>query len=802
MLSAGLHRDQRRHEASGPVLEGHASGRELGYRKSRRESKKLQRNPGRRAYSFSSGQNDIIQVPDDIHREHPVPPLPSNLIALSKTHEATMGRAHSAFGSQNGTQEWQRVPTLHKRSAQELLRRKSSKKRKEDHDREAEIKAMSASMPARTTTEYGLAGRPMKKDTKRMRGGLLRSFTNPPSDISLPVPESLHSSMSSDSERYTSYELKGFDLFSPRPTIRRSENPRFVAAGPHFGSDGSETRRKISDRMTIPEETLKANKRIHDLADNLDSGSLRELMERDQRRRERKQISEQQKMERRLARRAEKQRMAEAEAARIGVAPPSNMDRGVFGRELIGEAISGSSNMKRKASDASDTSSKKRGKRPVGVKPGDLSTSEEPVRDFQLSASLPSTKANSPIDEQENPVIGTAQVARLSRASISPPSSTNHARDTSNISELMDLARDPGITEKLESSRTNSEASTRKSTRLRNSWNSIKRSLKKKRNDVPAQTSFSNTSRDSTTPQVHPLSHAPPRSSLSTGVPRRTMSRFREDLPDFPLSPPASRMQSPEDDSVPPTGTRHDTPTSGHRSLEPGPQLRNETPTSGRRSIIPSPEPTAAMTQSLASIDSEGSWLSGRPRASSKRGSNQLPAQQLRDSAGSLQKRHKGYSESAEEVCIAEGEYFGPLTPGPEDRLSRETKDQVSGNAVVSSDEEDGDSAGSLDGSTKWGAVGRQPTVIHRQPRAKSREGLLNDYTSDSASDPPEEAAQQNDKASYDYSKTEEPTISRATSVDLGKGHVKHISAGSARLLNLKPRPSGESKRLSTASVS
>jgi hypothetical protein len=167
-----------------------------------------------------------------------------------------------------------------------------------------------------------------------------------------------------------------------------------------------------------------------------------------------------------------------------------------------------------------------------------------------------------------------------------------------------------------------------------------------------------------------------------------------------------------------------------------------------------------------------------------------------------LQKRYKEYSESTEELGIAEDDYFSRLTPGPEDG-PKVRKQRASVNPIPSSDEEDGDSVTSPRGSTKWGAVGRQPTVIHHQPRAKSREGLLNDYYSDSASEPLDEIAQDlDDGKGYGFEKTELPTISRATSVDLGKGHVKHISAGSARLLNLKARPSGETKRLSAASVS
>jgi len=294
------------------------------------------------------------------------------------------------------------------------------------------------------------------------------------------------------------------------------------------------------------------------------------------------------------------------------------------------------------------------------------------------------------------------------------------------------------------------------------------------------------------------------------------MSKFREDLPELPISPPDSRVQSPEADVVPPirqdylekrTGTRtsleeprvrYDTPTSGYRSLDTT-RLRDETSTSGQRSDVPSPEPTAVLSQSLASIDSEGSWLSGR--RGSKRGSTQTPIHPLRDSASSLHKRYKEYSESAEELGIAEDEYFSRLTPGPEEQY----KIQRQSATVPSSDEEEGGSMGSPSQSspekTKWGAVARQPTVVHREPRAKSREGLLNEYEYDSGSDPPSETPLEAKRKSYPFHKDiieEEGRVRRATSIDLGKGHVRHISAGSARLLDLKPRSSGDAKRMSS----
>lgn len=303
------------------------------------------------------------------------------------------------------------------------------------------------------------------------------------------------------------------------------------------------------------------------------------------------------------------------------------------------------------------------------------------------------------------------------------------------------------------------------------------------------------------------------------------MSKFREDLPErealpeLPLSPPDSRVQSPEADVVPPIReypekksvqlsddpkVRYDTPTSGFRSLR-----REETPTSYRSIAAPSPEPIAAMSQSLASIDSEGSWLSGG-KGGSKRSSSNLPHQPLRESASSLEKKYKEYSESNEELGIAEDEYFSRLTPGPEEEYKIH---QRRSKTMPSSDEEDGGSIVSpTSEKSKWGAVARTPTVVHREPRAKSREGLLNDYSDadyDTDADLPFETAQedfpttvQSRRKSYGFNQELENEVSaasdvrRATSIDLGKGHARRISAGSAKILNLTKNSDG--KRLST----
>ncbi|KAH6676479.1 hypothetical protein B0J14DRAFT_476809 [Halenospora varia] len=815
MHDTGIQRDLVRHDgteitSSGP--ERRQSRRDK-KRRSSRESKKLKRNPGRqRTYSFSPGRNDDIAIIRDANQP-PVPPLPSN-------YKGKGGRASTPTRSSTQpletTQDWQRMPTLHKRSAQELAYRKSSKKRKEEHDREAEIKAMSAFMPTRPAAESGSSGRLMKRESRKMREGLNRHLHNPASDISLPMADSMRSSMSSGSEHQTAYKLSAFDMLAPRPTIRYSENPRYVPGASGYGPDRSASKRRVSDRMTLDEEVLKANKRIDDLADDLSAGELREIMERDQKRREKKKAAERIKMERRLARRQEKQREDENTAIRNGTPPPANMERGVLGRELVGLGIGNSAVVtgKRKGSIGSESG---RGKRPADASRQDPSTSaQDPFSNFHRSASL-ATENLTPSSERSDPVIEVAKVGTVAKASVSPPSSPKgHVRGASSISQLMDLSKPQEVAPEKKPappSRKSSEGSFQPP----QSWKTFFKRSRTKRDSAPA--SFSNTSRDSMqNNNPFPLvGYVPVRTP--SNLPKRTMSKFREDLPEFPISPPDSRVQSPEADEVPPirdypekrTGlrqssedprVRYDTPNSGYRTLD-SVRLHDETPTSGHRSTeVPSPGPEAVLSQSLASIDSEGSWLSGR-KGGSKRGSAQFAMQHnLHDSASSLQKKYKEFSESAEELGIAEDEYFSRLTPGPEEEYKIHR--QSTGNPMPSSDEEDGGSLASPVPSekSKWGAVGRHPTVIHRAPRAKSREGLLNDFEDDSSLDNSARDSPEPKRKSYRLDKDvideNEPGVHRATSVEYGSKHVRHISAGSAKLLDLKRRVSGEARRLSS----
>lgn len=795
---------------------------ELRRRKSRNSSRghrgpsKERRKPEkRRAYSFTAGPNDNITVRGDASAP-PVPPLPQNFIGKGTSTLVKAPRSYTQPAEQ--IQEWQRAPTLHKRSAQEMSRRKSSKKRKEEHTRAAEIKALSANVPTRAATDIYSAGRPMKRESKKVREGLNRNLHNPSSDISLPTAESIRSSFSSDAEQSTAYKVSPFYILAPRPTIRYSGSQPRYASGASLGSDHHETpKRKVSDRVTISPDKLKENKRIDDLADDLSAGELRELMERDQKRKEKKRAAEKIKLERKLAQRQERQREDEAEAKRSGTPPPANLERGVLGREVPDQGVGTS---------AIVTSSKRRIS--AGAKDG---RSQSPVEAFEA---LPAPKVHDTV----NPNVNSTNESKISVSQLPHPSTKqldleNVTKDKfpSSPSPVTHQKTEPDLTKILAPVAAVDAASpTLPKRRISDgkyrppqSWTSFfRRGSKSKRaqNLVPPP-SFSNTSRDSmqtsqasqaTSTGAQPILHigyTPVK--LPSNIPKRTMSKFREDLPELPMSPPDSRMQSPEVDLIPPipkefvdkksgarlssddTHMRYDTPTSGHMSVEMG-AVRDEAPNSVDRSIdAPTPERARAVSQSLASIDSEGSWLSGRKN--SKRGSAQL-SRPLRDSGSSYGKRYRDYTESTEELGIAEDEYFSRLTPGFDDDTS---KRQSAGNPMPSSDEEDGSSLASpIDaGRPTWGAVARKPTVVHREPRAKSREGLLKEYDADSDN---ETEAVLDASQEREQSGESEVRIQRATSVDLGSKHARHISAGSARLLDLKGRMSGEGKRLSVNS--
>ncbi|KAI1348154.1 hypothetical protein F5Y01DRAFT_293026 [Xylaria sp. FL0043] len=718
-----------------------------------------------RAYSFSPGRQDSLRVAK-LRKRATVParePVPIADVS-------------------------QRMPTLHhdtsrkKRSGQPLLHKKSSKRRKEDHDREAEIRAMSQFMPTRPATDFWTAGRPTKRESKQFRSSVPGAINQPSSDISLPLPESLHSAMSSDSEQ-VSWKVSALDALSPRPTLRYSSSPVMNSAPGSGLARSHSARKRNTGPMVIPESTLHAHRRIHDLADDLDASDIRELMERDKRRRERKLEKERERAERRLARRLEKQRAEEAAAVRSGTPPPGNFERGVLGREMPntgGDRTSAiiTSSRRRSSSD----SPRRRSRQSSEIEQlEDRRKTPSPLDEFHRTDSIPLPESSPPVQAPGANV--SSKHAENTTRSPSPKLfgfiRSKKSRSSSPKQPEQPIPptvhSPPPASFKLDDTESVSRTSDSRSSRP---WFSLFRWGKNRRGSGPS--SFSNTSRDSMLGiQPTPVTNYMPPRKASSGVPKRTMSRFREDLPELPLSPPDSRVASPEVDLAPSeplpaipddVAMRYDTPIEGNKYQE----AMRATPISIHRDEVqPSP---AMQSMSLASVDSEASWLSGRisrkRTSSGMRTSLQYPPRTV----SALSGRSEGQtSEQTEDDNIVDDEYLNSVVPA---RLHRHS----TGEARPSSDEEE-------DLSPKWGAVGQVPTVVQHTDTMRSREGVFQSLGDD------KEFANSNE--SEDDGEGQSPVEpQRATSVRLSKGHFRNFSAGSAKLLEIS-RQSSDQHRMS-----
>ncbi|KAF2492096.1 hypothetical protein BU16DRAFT_514758 [Lophium mytilinum] len=755
------------------------------------------------------------------------------------------GQSHTSIPSARERGKLQRPQTLRgKRSANDpaLPRRKSTKKRKNDHVREEEIRAMSMPVPQKRPAGNSGGGM-LRRDSKKMRSGLNRHFERPTSNISLPVEESIHSSMSGGSES-RAFRVSVLDMFTPRPKIRLSGlqySPGSANTSPQNPSRNEsrkEKRATISKDGKESKEALNKSRTIDDLADSLDAGALREIMERDKRRREKKRKADEERIKRKLERRAEKQRAKEQAQAPGGT--PATVPQQATGS--VGLGI------------------QKEPSTPVQEQP----IPSNPFENRELEIHHPIDEVPTPLESPfEEPVVADAHEVRYSRASMSPPTSpVHHARGISNVSQMPDLlsemvAQEPvqsveptpaveptptvepvpipqeatssrqslpiapaEITPQRASARRSSEASGKRA----GVWASIfrrggKRSSFDQGRTTPSEHSFSNTSRESMSRQPPPAHLVgPPQVRRTSGTPVRTMSKFKEDLPDFPLSPPDSRVQSPEvyASSSKPIAARRGNkqPSSIHveGGSRPGSKRgadalitptddvnRNDSPVSpgGRASRI--------MSQSLASVDSEGSWLSGKPV---KRRSNQV---HVRSSVGSAvtPKQHEDFNASYEELGIPDDEYFRRLTPQPDEkRRSAQSGDLFTRKpsstamaATAGSDTDDDVQSNAaekqVNQETVHSGVARQPTVVHRNPRVKSTEALVTYFQADEASAAGSSPSNVGESPDQDReSPIEEPPVlvQRARSVDLGN-HVRHLSAGSAKLLDIPARGSSVDQR-------
>lgn len=729
-------------------------------KKKKPQPAKLQRRA--RTYSFSPGRQDAILA---------------QRVATGKT-----------VPNENTSTPFERVPTLyHKRSDLQPTRRKSSKRRREDHEREAEIKAMSAHMPQVPAEDIWPAERLRRDSIKRSKTA---SWRDQPSDVSLPM--SFHSANNANFDA-TEYKVSIFSSLTPRPTLRYTPSQ---CRRDHSGVR-SQSSRQPGTGETIQEERLDESKRIDDLADGLDSSDLRELMERDYRRRERQKVIDREKLERRLARKAERAKQEVREASESGTPPPQNHERGVLGRELVGLGIDPPS--------AVVTSSQHRD----SPSPNAMSIIEDQNKGIgsPLDAFEP---ADAPVEAPVRESVASVQEMGTPLPELPTKAGFLRSRKSRSKSTLASDKDKIASGDDYEPSRKESNASTHGTRRSFSFF--LKWGNRGKRNSG-GPSSFSNTSREEMqlaaaqsqisiaqaqaealaklqgddlpreSTSLPNIGGGPLMSKPSSGIPKRTKSRFREDLPDFPLSPPDSRLQSPEAEPPLPSVAEANSPVSKTQPIPiplaggayPNRSIENMMQSSAANRLSGTNSSDPHMSISLASIDSEGSWLSGR-------GGNRR-SQALRDSIARANRREAGQSSTSlsnstrDDLAITDDEYLSRVTP------TRSGQERLSGEGVPSSDDEQDSSEGA-----KWGTVGaRANVVLGGRDTMHSHHGLLNnDSGEDSGTDSP-----------VSPSVVENVSVQRAQSVHMGKGHARNFSAGSARLLDITPRGSVDGKRRS-----
>lgn len=713
--------------------------------------------------------------------------------------------SYSSLGHENFSTS-HRPPTLHtKPSVAEsgILRRKSSK-RKTDHAREQEIKAMGGPIRFHKRPATFTQGQQQRWEASGGPSALSKHASDrPQSDLSLPNHDSLESSMSDNSDSYA-FKVNAFDALTPRPLIRYAESPRYMLSR---SLDPSRSSNRKDKRPMIPEED--SRRRMDELADDLDAGALRELMERDQRRREQKRATDQEKLQRRLQRRADRQREEERRRARKAekgekedTKPEEKQKKQVQADGVDGAGIAAAG-----ASGARDGSSSYLPDASKENLPHDddrHSTGDTPPKPRETSPTQGGQNLRHSIavsqDVPKFQVGGSPAVSVMDyrAGSTSTPQLHPHRESVSDVSRSLEPEKNTSV--KPMSSWTSF---------FRRGGSSLRKSsVDRSRKGPPSE--FSNTSRESfskSQPSTVPPPPIPERSFLRSGTSvNRTQSKFTEHLHDFPLSPPDSRLHSPE---VPDT-TKNATSSANRMDSDsdkfntaggsavtapvPVPK-RNEDRHLSWEANTPETGPGSAfLSQSLASVDSEGSWLSGKPL---RRTSHPLN-HPMRSSAPSSKDRLDEYAEEKKAKDNTGDDYYSKMTPDPEGEESTHNRKTSSGQNTTDSDRESDILPMHMPPEEEHRTfhqtvAAKNPIVVHPvTSRPKSKEGLLNQFKSGEAelADPEEESPIDNEVV---------PEVHRATSVDLGKRHVRHISAGSAKLLDIPRRDSVDSKGQSGA---
>ncbi|KAJ5546211.1 hypothetical protein N7494_003796 [Penicillium frequentans] len=536
------------------------------------------------------------------------------------------------------------------------LRRRLSKRKAHEIMREREIRMLSSTpidIPRRTgQSDYNM----MDHRRRKTNGQRLNRYQ---SDVSLSVRDSAASSMSDLTDPYT-FKVNAFAALTPRPVVRYVEAPRAPTARNNPPKD------RLQNLTTSEEDLYYSKRRVNELADSLDANTLRELMDRDRRRREKKQIDDQERLRRKLQARADAQQAQEARGAEEAVAAAAAA-RDLAAVEnhhepAMEETVDADVDEERgvpKESDAAGADSI------ADSVPIIENTGESSIREPKLA-----TRSS----------FAPSHEMGMSRTTLSPShSSVRHGLSSPSHSQTFGMGSNSDLSE-----RRLSDTSGRRGNTITHLF---------RRDPVLPSSAVSYS----------------PRAFIPTGTVKRAQSKFTEHFGDEPMSPPDSRLQSPDiPEEVPESSLEHDQDTF----------LQGPTPSASMDIINPrrrhhlslaesfdAESDNIPLSQSLASIDSEGSWMSGQIF----RRMHQKPSSPVRNTMSPL----------------------GPANLEDPDVFveARESLDSQGASSNVMGDPEmDNEMASPETGNPAemWHSeLGRRPVVVNPVARPKSNQGML-----------------------------------------------------------------------------
>ncbi|KAJ5558673.1 hypothetical protein N7535_008886 [Penicillium sp. DV-2018c] len=611
-------------------------------------------------------------------------------------------------------------------NAPNKLRRRLSKRKFNDIMREREIRMLSSTpidipyQPNPGNGDYVLESRRRKGNGRRADRYM--------SDISLSLRES-SSSRSDISDPYT-YKVNAFAALTPRPVVRYVEAPRLqTAKGKNPSGRSSRQEREKLQAMTMSEEELYySNRRVNELADTLDAGALRELLDRDRRRREKKQMDDQERLRRRLQEKVDAQQAEEEQKAKAATAYQPESESEIARAEPSVVEVPGPQDVLQKE----DTLT------PQVAESTPLATENRswlhgPCKDHEYTGreSRDSSRVIGNIDDSsvrerilnQRPSFAPSTDITMSRTTLSPShSSVRHGMNSPTQSHSYGPASTSDLSRGVESERRPSDTSGRRGNTItslfRRGSSRLKRTYKERfQEPTPVASNASHESfyKIQTQSSPPPSSVIPPRILMPTGTLKRSHSKFTEHFGDEPLSPPGSRLQSPDipEDVIEASLEEDKAPSMPEPVPTPGMDIKNPNRNLHHRSwnsdSIDAENDNVPLSQSLASIDSEASWMSGQ----FFRRMSQKPSSPVRSNLTSF-RDSVDVSDALEETeSIEESGHRGSKVPG---ELEFETEPT---NSLDSKSDE------------KWhNEVGRRPVLVTPIVRPKSTQGMLRGFSS------------------------------------------------------------------------